>query len=199
MAKSLFGSFVSAAAKAADKAIKQAAKERERERLQYLKQAERQRETELKQKLKHQAKIQGFISVFPRHKQIIDESINLIRTTNNLSVAKGRYETVMTHYEWMQVQKSIGMPLSFDEEPCGFESSLKRAFNENLLRIVEFTYDKEINSILKTKNKESRQKKVTKLRAVISLGISSLKTHENKPMIANSIKQYRENLNNHLK
>lgn len=191
MAKSLFGNILNAAS--------QAVKAAERERIQAQKRSEKQRQLELRAELKHQAAVQGFVLVFPRRKQIIDESIAIIETSNNIKSIKSRFDTVMTHYKWMIEQKSKGMPLSFHEEPCGFENSMKRAFNENILRIVEFTYNKEMGSILKTKNTESRQKKTTKLRELISSAIANLKNHENKTSIVDSIREYRTNLNETLK
>lgn len=192
MARSLFGSLFNIAS--------QASKAAARERLQAQKQIERQRQIELREEHKHLAKMQGFVTVeFPRKKQILDESVRLIETTNNITVAKGRYETVMTHYKWMVEQKSKGMPVSFSEEACGFESSMKRAFNENIERLVGYNYNKDIAAIIKTKNLESRQKKIAKLRDAISQALSSLKVDENKPSIAANIKGYRSNLNDEIK
>lgn len=90
---------------------------------------------------------------FPRRKQILEESIHLIKTTNNHETLNTRYETALEQYLWIQNTIDNKVPIYFKSNGY-FPMELKIAYNLNLIRIAKKHIDNTISklSTLKTSN-----------------------------------------------
>lgn len=90
---------------------------------------------------------------FPRRKQILEESIRLIKTTNNHETLNTRYETALEQYLWIQNAIDNKVPIYFKSNGY-FPMELKIAYNLNLIRIAKKHIDNTISklSTLKTSN-----------------------------------------------
>ncbi|MDR3117855.1 MAG: hypothetical protein LBU44_00260 [Mediterranea sp.] len=164
----LFGSLIYSAAKAADKAIKQAAKEREWRAKAAAKECERKAKA-----------IQAFTIEYSSHERILNDSMKLIETTNDIDTLLGRYKDASEEWSWMEMQKAKGMPIIINQESCGFYSTLNRVTNFHIIRIANFNYAKLQNDVVKLKSKMAVENRVTKLLVLLDKCISSLKYHDN--------------------
>ncbi|MDD4820283.1 MAG: hypothetical protein PHD21_05565 [Flavobacteriales bacterium] len=127
-----------------------------------------------------EAQKQSFLLQFPRRKQILEESMALIQNSNNINVLVGRYNDVVENYNWIIERKNEGMPVIFNEESCGFISSLNRAMNFHIIRVAKYMYDKKKQEIGSLKTKKAKENRCVELFELIEKCKKSLKNNENK-------------------
>lgn len=135
-----------------------------------------------------------FKNLYSRRKQIIDESIAIMSNTTNLQTLNIRYADALEHAAWMKEQITNGAPITFREEPCGFEGSLNRFFNEQLVRLASNHFEKYLktSNTLKTDSAKMCQKE--KIKMLLNECLAVIKQNENqeetKDIIMNIIDEY---------
>jgi hypothetical protein len=78
---------------------------------------------------------------FPRHKRILEDSISLIKSTQNLSTLINRHEIAQEEYSWIKSQMNAGVPIYFKSNGY-FPAELKEYANVNIVRIADAEYAK---------------------------------------------------------
>lgn len=130
---------------------------------------------------------------FPRRKQILEESIMLIQKTSNIDTLISRYNIALEHASWIIEQKDKGLPIYFDTEEDGFESSLNRIRNYHIVRIAMekfVNYKKKMYGLKLGKAKESNTAQMFEF---IEKCNKSLKEHSNKYESQNKLSKLRYN------
>lgn len=117
---------------------------------------------------------------FNRRKQILEESIKLIQTTNSIETLSLRYLEAIEHSSWIKEQISLGANLYFKEEPDGFNESLNRISNFHIHRLVQYNYKKQMSRINELKSQNAIIENKRKLIELLEKCKSCMKYHENK-------------------
>jgi hypothetical protein len=129
--------------------------------------------------IKRLAQLQSLEVEFPRHKQILDESAELIETTNNINTLLSRYIDVLNELEWMHSQKDNGMPITLGESLVDSKIKLNRATNVSIVRITEYHFNKLRGELELLKSHKAAQNRIDKMNELIGKCRSELKEHEN--------------------
>lgn len=117
---------------------------------------------------------------FPRHKQILEESVQLIQETNNIDTLVFRYELSLEHYHWIMEQKAKGLPIYFDTEEEGFESALNRISNYHIIRIAMEVFINYKTKMYGLKTAKGRENNTVKMFEFIEKCNQLLKEHSNR-------------------
>ncbi|MPN30871.1 hypothetical protein SDC9_178342 [bioreactor metagenome] len=78
---------------------------------------------------------------FPSHKRILEDSINLIKSTKNLNTLLTRHEIAQEEYSWIKSQMNAGVPIFFKSNRY-FPDELREYANVNIVRIADAEYVK---------------------------------------------------------
>jgi hypothetical protein len=111
--------------------------------------------------------------------RIISESLGIMSLTNELETLESRYWEALDSVNWIKEQVANGAPVKFNEEPEGFEYSLNRMFNEQLVRMASYHFDRYLKTIGALKTESAKERHKDKIRGVFDDYMSHLKSHEN--------------------
>ena len=118
---------------------------------------------------------------FPRRKQILEESIQLMQETDKLDTLLFRYDVALEHANWIMEQKAKGLPIYFDvADGEDFEAALDRIRNFHIVRIA---MDRFINykiKILGAKTTKIKRNLTVRMFEFINNCRQSLKEHSSK-------------------
>jgi len=117
---------------------------------------------------------------YPSHERILNDSIKLIETTNNIDVLISRHKDVINEWTWMEEQYQKGMPIRLQQEPCGFSVAANRVANFHIVRIANYQFNKFKTEISMLKSYKAIEKRFINMFELIEKCESSLKHHENK-------------------
>ena len=117
---------------------------------------------------------------FPRRKQILEESIQLIQETSNLNTLLSRYDVCLEHYYWIMEQKGKGLPIYFETEEGGFENALNKINNYHIIRIAMDTFINYNDKMLGLKTIKAKDNNTAKMFEFLEQCKESLQPHEKK-------------------
>ncbi|MGI6572912.1 MAG: hypothetical protein ACOX19_05775 [Fermentimonas sp.] len=139
--------------------------------------------------------IEALTPTFESHRRILEDSVNIVRKTNNLKTLLSRYEDILDSYNWITLAIDAGYPAKFEAEAEGFESSVNRWTNTNIERIANYRYDVEMRKIHDLKTKISKRNRTEKLIKELNEMIDSLKPHSNRQEVKSNILNIVERIN----
>jgi hypothetical protein len=111
--------------------------------------------------------------------RILNDSIKLIETTNNIDVLLSRYIDATREYGWMAEQYRKGMPIKLQPEPHNFLPSINKVTNINIVRIANYQFGEFKIEISTLKSKKAIDDRFVKMFELIQKCTSSLKHHQN--------------------
>lgn len=130
---------------------------------------------------------------FPRRKQILEESIQLIQETGSLETLLSRYDTALEHANWIIQQRAKGLPIYFDTEEGGFENSLNRINNYHIIRIAMEKFINYKAKMYGLKTAKAKQNNTAQMFEFIEKCEQSLKEHSNKSESRAKLKRLYDN------
>lgn len=117
---------------------------------------------------------------YPRRKQILEESVDLIYNSYVLDTIMGRYDIAMEQFLWIAERMEEGYSIYFRTEECGFVCALNRITNIRISSSADKYYSLFIDEISTLKMKRAKENRRSKVLNILSTCGESLKDHENK-------------------
>lgn len=133
----------------------------------------------IKRKSKYEVDLLSLKAEFPSHKRILDDSVKLIQTTNNIETLLRRYDDALFHYNWINEQKKNGLPVKFECKDY-FPKELNRMTNFHIVRIATNLTNNYKEQLLKLKTDKARENITIQTFKTIEICLSSLKLHTHK-------------------
>ena len=113
---------------------------------------------------------------YPNRKRILEDSIHLIKNTENIETFSHWLSELKTQYYWIQRQRSKGIKVD-DKYNDNYIINIYRISNINLLRIANAYHDKYIMSL--NEGKQSKTKKERTVQALFQC-IDNLQDYDDK-------------------
>jgi hypothetical protein len=133
---------------------------------------------------------------FPSHKRILEDSINLIQTTNNIDTLLSRYDDFIIHYNWIMEQKRKGVPIDYEFHSNGepFEIGINLFINWHIVRIAQNNIENYKNKIQSLKTYRAKENLIIKSFELIDKCTNALKEHQIKDSFALTLQNLHENI-----